>query len=212
VNLRRALIATALGLAIVAGLTACETKVGQAASVNDVRLTNSDLNSFVKPGSGTYTDSSGQTVVPKQSALSVWIQVALLDRAIDAHGGPRTEQETAAARTAVLGQGSIAEAEKSVETQGYTSALGDLYVDREAALVVLYQRLKKGTTAQQALTALSTSQANTALIDAINSTHPVVTVSPRYGEWDENQLSLSTDPTAGLPSFVQATQAAAPVG
>lgn len=211
-NLRRVLTAAALAVAVTAGLSACQTKVGMAASVNDVRLGNSQLNSYVKPGTGTYTDSSGQSVIPKQSALSVWIQVQLLDRAITAHGGPRTEQESDAARTAELAGQSLAKTEQAVEAQGYTKKLADLIVDRETALVVLYQRLNKGATPAQALSALNGTQANTALIAAINSTHPDVTVSPRYGEWDEKQLALSTNPSAGLPTFVHASATAATIG
>ena len=107
---------------------------------------------------------------------------------------PPHPQESDAARTAELAGQSLAKTEQAVEAQGYTTKLADLIVDRETAAGRPVPAAEQGSTPAQALSALNSTQANTALIAAINSTHPDVTVSPRYGQWDESQLALLVRP------------------
>jgi hypothetical protein len=210
----------ALALAASLVLSACQTKVGLAASVGGNRLTDSALTTYVRPGAQpvnvSNSDGSSQTIVPKQAVVETWMQRALFDAATSAHGGARTDAETRAARSAVLGSHSIKETENAVGARGFTAKFGDLLVDREVAVVVLIQRLQKGIDAGQDLNVLNTTDANNAIIAAVKGAHPDIVVSPRYGTWDETHLALSADPNAGLPSFIVApsgtSDAAVPAG
>jgi hypothetical protein len=196
------------------GLSACETKVGMAASVVGTRLSDSQLSTYVQPGAAPYTDaSSNTTVVPKLFALENWINLRLFTEAATNTGGAPTSSELAAAKTAILGGRSQATFDKIYTKQGYTKKLADLILDQGSALVVLVQRLAKGFTPTQAIAALQSGQANATIVKTVNAKKPEVIVSPRYGKWESAQLALSTDPNAGAPSFVQfpaASSAAAP--
>ena len=68
-------------------LSACQTKVGQAAAANGATLSDSDLTSYLEPGPARTPTRPGQQVVPKILILTTWIRTQLLDAAIAAHGG-----------------------------------------------------------------------------------------------------------------------------
>ena len=78
---RRALTVLVLAVLALGTLTACRTKIGQAASVNGVSFSDSDLGSYLRPGAGPYT-ASNQRVVPKVLILTTWIRTQLIDAAI----------------------------------------------------------------------------------------------------------------------------------
>jgi hypothetical protein len=202
VKLRRALTVVPL-LALAMGvLTACETKVGLAASAAGDRLTNSGLSGFIKPGAKPYTDqSTGTKVTPKLYALENWIDDRLFTSTLAAHGGAATPEETGAARTAVLGSQTPDDYAKFYGNLGYTRAFSELILDQSTTLVILVERLGD-LGPSQAIDVLRNGQASTPLLQAVNATKPNVLVSPRYGEWDPNRLSLSAEPGSGVPGFV----------
>jgi hypothetical protein len=207
VRLRRTLTVAALAALAMGGLSACETKVGMAASANSQRISNSELASYVKPGAKPYTPQNSTTqVVPKLYALENWIDNILFNDTISANGGPATSAERSAAQAVVLGERSVADFESYYENLGYTKKFGELIVEQSTTIIILVQRLGK-LTPQQAIATLQQGGSGPAIIQAVNQTHPVVEVSPRYGEWNAATLSLSADPAAGLPSFVQVSGA-----
>ena len=207
------LSAALIAVLVATGLSACQTKIGLAAAVNDVRLSDSDLSSYIKPGTAPYQDSStGTTVVPKLYVLEVWVRTELVLRAIAAHGGPLTSDERTAARAYLLGGRDISTAEAQFTKQGYENKLGDLVVDQSVALIVIIQRLQKGTSLAQAYSLLQQSTTSSVILSTIAKTKPKVLVSQRYGAWDATTLSLSKASTAGLPSFVQVSSTAAAAG
>jgi hypothetical protein len=209
VRFRRVLTAATLAVLAAAGLSACESKVGLAASANGHTLSHSDLSSYVQTGAQPYTDSNNETIVPKVYALGTWISTQLFADTIARHGGPATAGELSAARTAVLGSNTEADYQKAVAKQGYTDKFADLVLDQSSMLVVLVQRLGK-VDATQALSVLQSGQADSALLKAVNDTKPQVEASTRYGEWDPTRLRMSTDPTAGVPDFVIFPASSAP--
>jgi hypothetical protein len=202
VKCRRILTALTLAVLAMGALSACQTKVGQAAAANGATLSDSDLSSYLEPGTGPYTDSSGQHVVPKILILTTWIRTQLLNAAIAAHGGAATSSELNAANSAVQAGNSIDQAEKAYAKYGYTNKFGDLLFDQTVRLVVLVERLSKTNDPTKALQLLSGGQAGNAIGSTIVATHTPVEVSPRYGEWDARSLAVDGSAKAGVPDFV----------
>jgi hypothetical protein len=210
VRFRRTLSAATLAVLAAGTLTACQTKVGLAASAAGHRLTDSQLASYVQAGAKPYTDQNSSTpVVPKLFALENWINLELFSAAVEHRGGAATPAELDTARTAILGGRSDSDFEKAYTKLGYTAKLADLILDQGSALVVLVERLAPGLSPQQAISALQSGQAGSLLVKAVNDKKPQVDVSPRYGTWDPSRLALSQDPNAGAPSFVHFPSTAA---
>jgi hypothetical protein len=200
VRLRRILSACLLAVLAVTGLTACQSKVGQAASVDSQQLSDSDLSGYIQPGTTPYNDpNSGTQVVPKLFVVENWVRNALVAAAIKAKGGEPTSAELNAARAALLGRSSIDQAEQAYTKLGYTKKFGDLIVDQSALLVVLIQRIAPGISTSQAISVLQNGQAGSQLIKAINAAKAKIDVSRRYGNWDAKSLSVTG---SGAPDFV----------
>lgn len=200
---RRILTALLVTVLALGALTACRTKVGQAASVNGVTMSDSELSSFVQPGATPYTDSNGQRVVPKQLVLTTWVRTQLLDAAMEQKGGTPSTAELNQARAAVQTTGTVEQAEQAYAKQGFTNKFGDLVFDQYTRLVLLAQRVSRATSATKAFQLLQSDQAtNTAVSNAIRNTHARVDISPRYGRWDARTLSVSAQPTSGAPPFI----------
>lgn len=199
-RLRRILSACILAVLAVTGLAACQTKLGQAASVDSQQLSDSALSEYIQPGATPYNDpNSGSQVVPKLFVIENWVRNGLVTAAINAKGGAAKPDEINAARAALLGTSSLDQAEKAYNKLGYTNKFGDLIVDQSALLVVLIQRIAPGISTSQAISVLQNGQAGSELIKAINAAKAKVDVSRRYGSWDAKSLSVSG---SGAPDFV----------
>jgi hypothetical protein len=202
VRFRRTLTAASLAALAMTGLSACQTKIGLAASASGHRLSDSDLAKYIKPGAAPYADqSSGAKVTPKLYALENWIDDQLFTDAVTKHGGAPTAQDVTAAKSAVLGSRTSEDYTTFYGGLGYTPSFSDLIINQSTMLVVLVERLGK-VNATDAIKILQSGQASAPLLKAVTATKPQVTVSPRYGAWDPAHLSLSADPGAGTPGFV----------
>ena len=199
---RRLLSAVTVLAIALCGLTACQTKVGQAAAVNGQTLSDSALTGYVEPGASPYVDQQNQQVVPKLNVLTTWIRNRLLEATIAEHGGPATTQELNNAKSVVVQSGLPKQIEKANSSFGYTTKYYDLLTEQYTLLVVLIERLAKTSDAGQAFNLLQSGRANQAFQAAINATKTPVELSKRYGTWDEKTLEVSSDPTAGSPGFV----------
>lgn len=201
-------ILTVLTLAVLAAgtLTACQTKIGQAASVAGATLSDSALADLVQPGATPYTDQSGAQVVPKLNALTTWVRNELITAAIDAKGGPATTNELNAAGSVVADSGVPDQAAKANRGYGYAPSFFRLLTQQYTLLIVLIERLAKLPDAAKAFNALQSGQANQAFVSAIVATKTKVDISPRYGTWDPSTLgvtSFAKKPDAGAPAFVR---------
>jgi hypothetical protein len=202
VRFRRLLSVLTLVALALSALTACQTKVGQAAEVNGASLSDSALSDFVLPGAAPYSDGSAR-VVPKINALTNWVRNELIGATITKHGGVATTQELNNARAVIVGSGLPGQIKKANGRHGYSNSFFSLLTDQYVLLVVLIQRLAKKGTATQAFKVLESGQANQAFVNAIDVAHIPVHISPRYGTWDEKGgLHVSDDPTSGAPDFV----------
>lgn len=204
VKFRRMLSVTALIALGLAGLTACQSKFGLAASVDGARLSDSGLSGYVQPGAKPYTDSStGASVTPKLFALQNWIDTRIIESAVEKHGAPTSDQELSQARTVVLGSHTVAEFEKYYDGLGYTNAFAKLILDQSATFVVLAERVAHVSAAKALGVLSSNGQPRANVLAAIKNAHAKVEVSPRYGEWDATNLALSSDAGSGSPNFVR---------
>ena len=206
VRFRRTLTVLTLAVLAASTLTACQTKVGQAASVNGSTLSDSALADLVKPGATPYTDQSGEQVVPKLNALTTWVRNELLTATITARGGAPTTTELNAARSVVNDSGVPDQAVQANRGHGYASGFFDLLTEQYTLLTVLVERLARTSDAARAFKLLESGQANQAFSSAIVATGTKVDISPRYGTWDPSMLAVSSfakDPHAGAPPFVR---------
>ncbi len=199
---RRTLTAVSLAALAMTGLSACQTKIGLAASASGHRLSDSDLAKYIKPGAAPYTDqSSGAKITPKLYALENWVDDQLFADTVTKNGGAPTTQDLTAAKSAVLGSRTADDYSKFYGGLGYTNAFSDLIINQSSMLVILVERLGK-VSATDAIKILQGGQAGSTLLKAVAATKPQVTISPRYGAWDPAHLNLSVDPAAGTPGFV----------
>lgn len=202
---RRTLSLIAAAVLATVALAGCQTKVGLAAAVNDVQLTNSALESYVRPGAKPFQTNSGATIVQKTFALQTWLVSQNYAAAIEAHGGPVTAAEDSAARAVELGTHQLSEVEAQFTPYGFTAKMGDLQLFELTQQVILTQRLLgNGATPRQAIAALQNNRISATRIHrAVRDAAPKVIVSPRYGTWSAENLALRSQPRDGLPTFIQ---------
>lgn len=206
VSFRRLLTVLTLAVLAAGTLTACQTKIGQAASVGGATLSDSALADLVKPGATPYTDQSGAQVVPKLNALTTWVRNELLKATIAARGGTATTDELNAARSVITDSGVPDQAAKANRGYGYASGFFELLTEQYTLLTVLVERLAKTSNAARAFNLLESGQANQAFSSAIVATRTKVDISPRYGSWDPSTLAVTSfakNPHAGAPAFVR---------
>lgn len=199
----RMLSMAAAAVLAVAGLSACTSKVGQAAVVEGHRLSDSSLSSYLQTGAKVYTDSASNTsVVPKLYVLESWIDDQLFQRAVEAKGGAIQAGELSTVRGLVLGTGTVADVSKYYRKLGYADRFAALFVHEQEMVVLLVKRLAPTLPDSQVIPALQSGQVGSALLAAVAKLKPDVSVSGRYGKWDAKKLSLTQTAGAGLPGFV----------
>jgi hypothetical protein len=189
--------------AAVAGLSACQTKVGQAAVVNGYRISDSDLASYAtrtgpSPDAVAAAQQQGTTIEPRVQALTSLIQEQIFLHVLRKSGGVPKDSELAAlhdeAAQRLLGsQSSTGDAfdvllGKQVKSYGFT--------DRFTTLVLRVAELEDTIINRTKVTSFAELSAK------VGKYGTSVSVSGRYGRWDAKNLALSTSDTAGLPSFV----------
>jgi hypothetical protein len=184
-----------------AGLSACQPRVGAAAFVGSTRISESTVGKYVTRNATETTDqSTGQPENPKSEVLTSLIITALADKLFQAKdGGPPSAAALDKARAASLtqiGVTSLAALEAAAEPSGFTKAYASAYLDESAKISILQTELKDTD--------------GSILVKAINDLHQKVSVSPRYGDWQPNSLSVTAGPST--PSFLQLAAAGSPSG
>jgi hypothetical protein len=187
----RNLTVVAVAALAVAGLSGCNSKAGAAAVVDGHRITNSDVSKYLKPEAKPYaaTDGSNVTINPKTYVLQTLIDDRLLDRAALAHGGPISEADMNAAKTAFLQGSAVSDVQKFYAKYGYTNSFATVLVHEQSLLQVLAQRVK------------ATSSGNE-IIGALDALKAKVSVSSRYGAWDKKTYAVSSGAKDGVPGFI----------
>ena len=177
----------------VAGLSACESKVGLAAVVGGHRISDADVQKYltrqavpfqVPSQSGTPVD-----IVPRSFVLQTLIEDRLFTAAlVDTHGLPSNADLAAAYQQVTQGQ-TAAQVEQGFTKYGFTPAFAAVVVHRSEYQAILANRV--GATSDY-----------TPLVAEVAKLNIAVSVSPRYGSWDPQNLGVQTGPAAGVPDFV----------
>lgn len=185
-----------LGAAVAAvlaltGLAGCKTNVGQAAVIDGHRVTESDVNHYLTPDAQpvVQTDPNTQatTRVSPRSFVVSWLINAQLYRKvmslIPSVSNVSEAQLDSQLQKDLAGQ-TVTQFAESHGLHGFTEAFYTVVLHTQEAIVVLQTARSNGVDVAAAFNKLKFS----------------VTVSPRYGSWDNKQFLF----TAGghLPSYL----------
>jgi hypothetical protein len=198
----------------VAGLSGCRTNVGTAATVNGSKISESDVGKYITAEGvdpSLAAQANGQVKSPRSQVLEFLIQQRVFERTLDTIGGVPSDTALSASHdeaASVLSQTQLSGAAFDTEIGRELVRAG---VKSDFLRVFLrVQELEYAIIKRRSLTQLSE------LLTLIRKAGVTVSVSPRYGKWDANTLSLDGKPA--VPSYlsVQPTPNAAaqaqPVG
>lgn len=169
------------------GLTGCDSKAGTAAVVGGHKISESDLSSYLHPDAPPVQSSDGSSsIAAKTFALQYLVQNEVFPALLAANGSPVTAADLATARSRVL-QGSdeqvlVAQITKS----GFTSKFEPIVLRNHELLTILQAKL---TTNERATAAIAKLKEG-------------ISISPRYGSWDAQSLSLVGVGKKQLPSVL----------
>jgi hypothetical protein len=194
-SLRKLTALAAVAGATVLGLTGCDSKIGTAAVVGHDHIKDSDVSQYLtanaKPFSVQSQSGAPQTIVPRSYVLTALIREELFSKALaKTSDGIPSDSVVASAEQQLTQGASKAQQEKQYTQYGFTGSFAALDLRDSALEGLLAQRVGATTDAGP-------------IFKAIEDLHLPVSVSGRYGSWDESSLSLKTDPADGAPSFVQ---------
>jgi hypothetical protein len=173
-------------------LAGCSSSnVGQAASVNGQRISESDVNRYVTPQAKpvSITDQSGAStlVSPRTFVVEILVYNRLLrDLLAKTPGGAPNAGELAQRERTVLAGKTAKAVARSQGVTGYSAAFNRELLRRLAFGAALSDRQKRGADVNKLAQKLDVR----------------VSLSPRYGRWDAKTLSIDTRQDAGVPSFV----------
>ena len=186
---RRAVVASVALVLGVCGMTACRTNVGNAATIDGHRVSETTVGNYVTESAEPIKSTDGsQSIEPKPFVLDVLIEQRLYPKLLIAAkvGSPGKGQLSTLRRQYLAGKTAKATVEK-LGAKGYTRAFDEVIVEVQVYATLLNQ-------AQSAGTDLNTV--------AAKLTFPV-SVNPRYGTWDRKNLQVSSGRTSGLPGFLK---------
>jgi hypothetical protein len=192
-----AVVALAMG-----GLTACETKVGQAAIVGNHRISESDLGKYVSPQGAVPSvlaaaAKAGQSVYPKTEVVQILIQQELFERALTKNGGVPSSGELATLHDQAAATFLGTQLTGSALDSYLTGAQGDYGYEPSYAPTLL-----RTIELEAALAVKVKAQSLADVAAAVNKLHINVDVNPRYGKWEPKSLTLG-GPTSNIPSFLK---------
>ncbi|MGH8962599.1 MAG: hypothetical protein ACRDWT_15665 [Jatrophihabitantaceae bacterium] len=190
----RKLAVLAVAAIAVTGLSACNTKVGAAAYVGGHRISDSNVEQYLTPKAVPFQLSSqsgsSQTIVPRSYVLQTLILGRLFNRALaDTKGGQPTESQLSAADKSLAQGATQAQQQQQYTKYGFKSSFAALDIRNTTLETILAQRTG------------ATSDAKPIFAEISKLKIPV-NVNSRYGSWSPSTFSLTSDPSAGLPSFV----------
>jgi hypothetical protein len=193
---------TAVTALAMGGLTACDSKVGQAAIVGGHRISESDLSMYVSPAGPapsvvSAAAKAGQQVFPKTEVVQILIQQQLFERTLAKNGGVPTNSQLASLHDQA--------AATFLGTQLTGAALDSYLKSAQGAYgygANYAQALLRTIELEAALAVKVKAKSLTDLAAAVNKLSIKVQVNPRYGTWDPKNLTLG-GPTSNIPSFLK---------
>jgi hypothetical protein len=181
--LRRGVVALAAVTAVVLGASACEVKPGAAAFVGDQKITESDVAQYVSTTSTASPSTDAQTLTPRAQVVSTLVSERLFREYLQEKGGVPSDAALLSSRDAafqlVTGQSfpDLAQFQGQLEGLGYDKDFAELYATQIELEYEVIQRSKAASLAE--------------LAKAVQAVTDTPRISPRYGSWNAEQLSLS---------------------
>lgn len=196
VTFRRLSLVAVAALALSA-LAGCRTNIGTAAVVDGHRISESDVSHYITPGAQPVTENTGTGVTREVAPRSFVVAQLINERlgfAILAKI-PSVSSLTSAQLDAKLKQDiagrSVQSVAEGLGLHGYTTAFYRIVLRVQELSSVIGSAAQNGVDLQQLFRSLDFP----------------VSVSPRYGAWD--QAKLSFDGTTALPRYLDVQQAPA---
>lgn len=183
------------GTAVAAlGLTGCGTKVGTAAVVGGHRISDSDVSQYLtaaaKPFSVQSQTGAAESIIPRSYTLTILIQSRLFSAALaKTKGGVPSEGDLSGVEEQLTQGASEKQQQQQYIKYGFEPSFATVDLRNTALEQILAQRL-------------GVTNDISPLLKAVHSLHASISVSPRYGVWDNKSLSLDSAPSDGVPSFV----------
>jgi hypothetical protein len=176
-----------------AGLTACKSNVGAAATIQGHRITESDVAKYMTVNAEPVPQQDPNTGATTNIPARAWILRTLLSTELysdvlrKAPAGMPTEGDLAKAQTDLLQGTSADQVADQYQKHGYKRSFAPVYLRLQALEQILGGKIQSGLDAQRILDDL----------------HLSVSVNPRYGSWDAKSFQLASDPAAGRPDFLK---------
>jgi hypothetical protein len=151
------------------------------------RISDTTVQNYLTAKATPVSDGQGGTLIPRQLVLQTLIRNKLFDAALaKTSGGQPSASELAAAKQAAL-QGQTDDALQGALTQaGISPTFEPVYVQSAELLQVLGNRVG--------------AQSDQDILNAIDKADQSISVSTRYGSWDESTLGLGA---AKTPDFLK---------
>lgn len=195
----RLLTAAALAALAVVGLTACDSKVGQAAVVGGHRISEHEVSDYVTrqgPSAAALSTTTG-TFNPRVQVLNELVNEAVFEQMIESLGRTIPSDSVLASKygARVAQQfGPTAQLVQKVKSLGLQGSFAHLLIRTSELSLIVTQ----GITTQAQFDSL------------LAKYEPTVTVSSRYGVWHPKQLTIKDTGNAGTPGFVKLLPTTAP--
>lgn len=201
-NLTTVGAASVAAVLVLGALSACDSKVGQAAIVGGHRISESDLSGFVTSAGPSAkvlsaAKAAGQGVYPKTEVIQVLIQQQLFERTLAKNGGVPSAGELATLHDRA--------AATFLGTQLTGTKLDDYLQTTQSSYGYAgkYARTLLRTVELEAALAVAVKASSLADVSkAVNKLQLDVSVNPRYGKWQPTTLTLG-GPSSSVPDFLQ---------
>jgi hypothetical protein len=169
------------------GLVACDSKAGTAAVVDGHRITEKDLSRYVPASTQPIPTGDGSTSTPaKNFVLQYLVRNEVFPILLAATGSPVTEAQLEKGKAEALGGGNEAELTRQITQAGLSARFEPVLLRNRELLNLVRAKL---TTDKQ-------------IADALAKVKDKVSISPRYGSWDLNSLSVVNLGKKQLPSVL----------
>lgn len=180
-------LAAVLTAALLAGCGG--SNVGVAAKVNGRQITESQLSSYVTPKARGINlgSQAGNLTPPKPFALFILIRQELYRELLQKTGGVPSSGRISALIASYIGNGTPQQAVASLGVRGYTQSFAQEVLRYRALGTILDKRVRGGAD----------------IVTAARHLHFSVVINPRYGTWDNKNMTISTAPNDGLPDYLR---------
>jgi hypothetical protein len=188
----RTIGAAAAAVLAIGGLAGCKTNVGTAAVIDGHRVTESDVNQYLTANAQPIAQQDGTQLSPRSFVVTTLINQRLgfaLLKVIPSISNTTEAQLDARLQRDLEGK-SPAEVADQIGLHGYTADFARLYLQVRELIILVQQ------------------QPPNVRQDAFDKIDFDVSVSPRYGQWDNKQFSFQPGPRTPAYLDVQSASAA----